>query len=130
MQAQDHVGVRRLDFLPYHFLLTSVGEGGILRYQVLSPYPARNLTHILPYAIQSLISLLLRALAGTECSRHPASCLLLREPTSMWEAQALYGQLRLRLILICGQTRVHGSRKAAYPFICLLQCHSMHNARA
>ena len=32
---QDHQGVRRLDFLPYHFLLTSVGEGGILRYQVL-----------------------------------------------------------------------------------------------
>ena len=33
--TQDHQGVRRLDFLPYHFLLTSVGEGGILRYQVL-----------------------------------------------------------------------------------------------
>lgn len=33
--VQDHVGVRRLDFLPYHFLLASVGEGGILRYQAL-----------------------------------------------------------------------------------------------
>ena len=25
--------MRRLEFLPYHFLLTSIGEGGILRYQ-------------------------------------------------------------------------------------------------
>lgn len=33
--VQDHVGVRRLDFLPYHFLLASIGEKGILRYQVL-----------------------------------------------------------------------------------------------
>ena len=26
--------MHRLDFLPYHFLLTSIGEGGVLRYQV------------------------------------------------------------------------------------------------
>lgn len=32
--AQEHVAARRLDFLPYHFLLTSVGETGVLRYQV------------------------------------------------------------------------------------------------
>ncbi len=25
--------MRRLEFLPYHFLLTSIGEGGVLRYQ-------------------------------------------------------------------------------------------------
>jgi len=31
---QEHTGVRRLEFLPYHFLLTSIGEGGVLRYQV------------------------------------------------------------------------------------------------
>lgn len=31
---QEHTGVRRLEFLPHHFLLTSVGEGGVLRYQV------------------------------------------------------------------------------------------------
>ncbi len=54
MQAQDHVGVRRLDFLPYHFLLTSVGEGGILRYQVLPPCLACILAPVLLYAIQSL----------------------------------------------------------------------------
>ena len=34
MCAQEHVAARRLDFLPYHFLLTSVGEAGVLRYQV------------------------------------------------------------------------------------------------
>ena len=32
--AQEHIAARRLDFLPYHFLLTSVGEAGVLRYQV------------------------------------------------------------------------------------------------
>lgn len=31
---QEHTGVRCLDFLPYHFLLASIGEGGVLRYQV------------------------------------------------------------------------------------------------
>ena len=46
--AQDHVGVRRLDFLPYHFLLTSVGEGGILRYQVL---PSLQACSPPPYAL-------------------------------------------------------------------------------
>ncbi|BDA41031.1 WD repeat-containing protein 46 [Coccomyxa sp. Obi] len=30
---KEHTGVRRLDFLPYHFLLASIGEGGVLRYQ-------------------------------------------------------------------------------------------------
>lgn len=29
----DHTGVSRLEFLPYHHLLTSVGKAGILRYQ-------------------------------------------------------------------------------------------------
>ena len=32
-ESQEHTGVRRLEFLPYHFLLTSIGEGGVLRYQ-------------------------------------------------------------------------------------------------
>ena len=32
--TQEHIAARRLDFLPYHFLLTSVGEAGVLRYQV------------------------------------------------------------------------------------------------
>ena len=36
MCVQEHVAARRLDFLPYHFLLTSVGETGVLRYQVRS----------------------------------------------------------------------------------------------
>ena len=26
--------MRRLEFLPHHFLLCSIGEGGVLRYQV------------------------------------------------------------------------------------------------
>ena len=33
VSLQEHTGVRRLEFLPYHFLLTSIGEGGVLRYQ-------------------------------------------------------------------------------------------------
>lgn len=36
--------MHRLDFLPYHFLLTSVGEGGVLRYQV-------NANYYIPYDI-------------------------------------------------------------------------------
>ena len=36
---QDHTNAWRLDFLPYHFLLVSTGEQGILRYQVcFSPH--------------------------------------------------------------------------------------------
>ncbi len=31
------MAARRLDFLPYHFLLTSVGEAGVLRYQARRP---------------------------------------------------------------------------------------------
>jgi hypothetical protein len=30
---QEHTEVRRLEFLPQHFLLASVGAGGVLRYQ-------------------------------------------------------------------------------------------------
>eukprot|EP00891_Asterochloris_glomerata_P003549 jgi/Astpho2/3549/fgenesh1_pm.00057_%23_8_t len=30
---RDHTDTRRLDFLPHHFLLTSVGAQGVLRYQ-------------------------------------------------------------------------------------------------
>lgn len=30
---QEHTDVRRLDFLPHHFLLASVGGAGVLRYQ-------------------------------------------------------------------------------------------------
>lgn len=30
---QDHTDARCLDFLPHHFLLTSVGAAGVLRYQ-------------------------------------------------------------------------------------------------
>ncbi|KAK9916905.1 hypothetical protein WJX75_008601 [Coccomyxa subellipsoidea] len=33
---KEHTGVRRLNFLPYHFLLASIGEGGVLRYQDMS----------------------------------------------------------------------------------------------
>jgi U3 small nucleolar RNA-associated protein 7 len=33
MLLQEHTGVRRLEFLPHHFLLSSIGEGGVLRYQ-------------------------------------------------------------------------------------------------
>ena len=32
-RTQEHTDVRRLDFLPHHFLLTSVGTAGVLRYQ-------------------------------------------------------------------------------------------------
>lgn len=32
--AQAHTDVRRLEFLPYHFLLGSVGDLGVLRFQV------------------------------------------------------------------------------------------------
>ena len=39
--VQDHTDTRRLDFLPHHFLLTSVGAQGVLRYQVSWPVPAR-----------------------------------------------------------------------------------------
>jgi hypothetical protein len=35
--------VRKLDFLPYHFLLVSIGDQGILRYQVRTPHLARPL---------------------------------------------------------------------------------------
>ena len=34
--AQAHTDVRRLEFLPYHFLLASVGNLGVLRFQVSS----------------------------------------------------------------------------------------------
>ena len=33
------MGAQCLDFLPYHFLLCSVGDGGILRYQVTPIMP-------------------------------------------------------------------------------------------
>ena len=32
--AQAHTDIRRLEFLPYHFLLGSVGDLGVLRFQV------------------------------------------------------------------------------------------------
>ena len=32
--AQAHTDIRRLEFLPYHFLLGSVGDLGMLRFQV------------------------------------------------------------------------------------------------
>ena len=31
---QAHTDIRRLEFLPYHFLLASVGDMGVLRFQV------------------------------------------------------------------------------------------------
>lgn len=52
---QEHEAVQRLEFLPYHFLLSSVGNHGVLRYQVtafsgmhaLSPYqPSSGISRI------------------------------------------------------------------------------------
>lgn len=41
VSLQEHLNVRRLEFLPYHFLLASIGKGGFLRYQV-SSYDEEN----------------------------------------------------------------------------------------
>ena len=35
------MGAQCLDFLPYHFLLCSIGDGGVLRYQVTPIMPVR-----------------------------------------------------------------------------------------
>ena len=44
--VQDHTDTRRLDFLPHHFLLTSVGAQGVLRYQVSWSTPLRCINGI------------------------------------------------------------------------------------
>ena len=41
---QDHLEPKRLEFLPYHFLLASVGDPGVLAYQVHAPLDTLILT--------------------------------------------------------------------------------------
>ena len=47
--VQAHTDIRRLEFLPYHFLLASVGDLGVLRFQVrhLHIHPH----HLLPHSL-------------------------------------------------------------------------------
>lgn len=47
LHVQAHTDIRRLEFLPYHFLLGSVGDLGVLRFQVSlhclsTPYACEN----------------------------------------------------------------------------------------
>ncbi|GIL70431.1 hypothetical protein Vretimale_3566 [Volvox reticuliferus] len=50
---QDHTLVNALDFLPHHFLLTSIGEYGVLRYQDTSTghIVAQHKTHLGPCSV-------------------------------------------------------------------------------
>jgi hypothetical protein len=61
--------VRRMDFLPYHFLLCSVGEGGVLRYQVTAHLALNGLAYMCLMCITCHIA---------------ASRVVLESPTSLW----------------------------------------------
>ena len=47
VRAQPRAGavqVNKLEFLPYHFLLASVGNAGYLKYQASTPFPQSHRT--------------------------------------------------------------------------------------
>ena len=51
-QLQEHLNARRLEFLPYHFLLASIGKGGFLRYQVIYLFPCQDVSGALNRIVQ------------------------------------------------------------------------------
>jgi len=65
--VQEHMAARRLDFLPYHFLLTSVGEAGVLRYQARRPCTCKGVPCCRAVAARLQTKLMLCALRGRCC---------------------------------------------------------------